>query len=84
MKLENSKNLKIFKKEIGHANHFLKTILVGLDGVRNGTVIKNEEFSTSWNPRDKRVSADRSSDFAKKSTLIWVVENLEMYLRMCN
>jgi hypothetical protein len=84
MRLENSKNLKVFKKEIGQVNHFLITILVGLDGVKNGTSIKNDEFSTSWNPRNIRVSADRSSDFAKKSTLTWVVENLEMYLRMCN
>lgn len=84
MRLKNSKNLKVFKKEIGQGNHFLITILVGLDSVKNGTAIKNEEFRTSWNPRNVRVSADRSSDFAKKSTLTWVVENLEMYLRMCN
>lgn len=84
MRLDNSKNLRVFKNQIGQANHFLITILVGLDGVKDGIVEINDEFSTSWNPKNKVASAERSRDFAKKSALTWIVDNFDMYLRMCN
>lgn len=84
MKLSKSKNLKIFKNEIGQANHFLITILVGLDGVHDNKINIKEEFSTSWNPKNRIDSANRSREFAKKSALTWVVDNFDMYLRMCN
>lgn len=84
MKIEKSKNLKVFKKEIGQANHFLITILVGLDGIKNGDIDLNEEFRTSWNPKDRGVSAERSRAFAKKSTLAWIVDNIDMYFSMGN
>jgi hypothetical protein len=77
-----SKNLKLFKREIGQANHYLITILIGLDGVKSGNVEKNEEFSTSWNPKNRTASADRSREFSMKSALSWVVDNLDMYFRM--
>lgn len=77
-----SRNIKVFKKEIGQANHFLITILIGLNGVKSGCINKNIEFSTSWNPKNKISSANRSRDFAKKSALTWVVDNLDMYFRM--
>ena len=69
MKLSKSKNLKIFKNEIGQANHFLITILVGLDGVHDNKINIKEEFSTSWNPKNRIDSANRSREFAKKSAL---------------
>lgn len=84
MKIEKSKNLKVFKKEIGQANHFLITILVGLDGIKNGNIDLNEEFRTSWNPKDRVVSTERSRAFAKKSTLAWIVDNIDMYFSMGN
>lgn len=77
----NSKNLKLFKREIGQANHYLITILVGLDGVKTGSTEKNEEFSTSWNPKDKTASVNRSREFTIKSSLSWAVDNLDMYYR---
>lgn len=76
--------MKIFKKEIGQANHFLITLLVGLDGIKDGKVELKTEFRTSWNPKDKKVSAQRSRNFAKKSTLAWIVDNIDMYLIKCN
>lgn len=84
MELNRSKNLKIFKKEIGQANHFFITILVGLNGIKSGEIEKEDSFRTSWNPKNKIISAERSKGFAKKSTLAWVVDNLDMYLRKCN
>lgn len=77
-----SKPLRVFKKQIGQANHFLVTILIGLDGVRNGTITKSDGFSTSWNPENLKSSADRSREFAVKSALSWSIDALDSYLIM--
>lgn len=79
MELNHSKALKRFKKEMGQANHMLITILVGLDGIVKSDLELSPEFSTSWNPRSKIASVDRSKLYAKKSSLAWLVDNLDMY-----
>jgi len=84
MKLKASRNLKLFKMDVGQSNHMLITILVGLDGIIDGKVNVKEEFHTSWNPRSKTDSAERSKAFAKKSTLSWLVDSLDSYLSSCN
>lgn len=68
---------------MGQANHFLITILVGLDAVEDGAG-KRETFHTSWNPRSVEASVQRSRHYAIKSALAWAVDNLDMYLRLCN
>lgn len=68
---------------MGQANHFLITIMVGLDAVKNGAQ-KDDSFHTSWNPRDTLASVERSKQYAIKSSLAWAVDNLDMYLRLCN
>lgn len=72
-----------FKKEMGQANHFLITILVGLDAVEDGAQ-KRESFQTTWNPQNTNFSVSRSRHYAIKSALAWTVDNLDMYLRLCN
>lgn len=84
MKIIKSYALKRFKEEIGQANHFLITILIGLDGVKSGEVVKNDEFDVAWNPKDVVASASRSRIYTIKSSLVWVVDCLDMYLRLCN
>lgn len=84
MKIARSYALKKFKKEIGQANHFLITILVGLDGVKSGNIEKNIEFDAAWNPKSVIASAERSRLYAIKSSLAWVVDCFDMYLRLCN
>lgn len=84
MKIIKSHALKKFKKEIGQANHFLITILIGLDGIKSGTVVKNVEFDAAWNPKDVIASANRSRIYTIKASLAWVVDCLDMYLRLCN
>lgn len=84
MKIVNSRAFKKFKQEIGQANHFLITILIGLDGVKAGKIKKSDEFDAAWNPKDVKASVDRSRIFALKSSLAWTVDCLDMYLRMCN
>ena len=72
-----------FKSEIGHANHFLITIMVGLDAVEDGAT-KREDFHAAWNPKNTTSSVRRSKQYALKSALAWTVDNLDMYLRLAN
>lgn len=78
-----SSNFRLFKKQMGQANHFLITILIGLDAVKNGAK-KEEEFNACWNPESIESSVSRSKKFAINSALSWSVDNLDMYLRLCN
>jgi len=79
-----SQALKKFKNEIGHANHMLITMLVGLDGIVDHDVDARDEFHTSWNPKSKSISVSRSKEFTKKSSLAWLVDCVDMYLRLIN
>lgn len=58
--------------------------MVGLDGIISYGVEPQKEFHTSWNPKSKKASVDRSKLFAKKATLAWVVDCIDMYLRLIN
>jgi hypothetical protein len=84
LELKRSLAYRKFKDEIGQANHFLITILVGLDAVQDKIAIKKPGFDVTWEPRDVVASAKRSRFFAIKSSLGWIVDNLDMYLRLCN
>jgi hypothetical protein len=65
---------------VGQNNHFLITILVGLDEVATGRASLNESFSTSWNPRDPVRSAERSREYSLKAFLAWLVDGLQAYV----
>lgn len=84
MEVNHSIALKRFKSEIGQANHMLITILVGLDGIIPYHVEPQNEFHTSWNPKSKKSSVERSKVFAKKATMAWLVDCLDIYLRLIN
>lgn len=79
----NSRAFRKFKAEMGQANHFLITIMIGLDAVEDGAE-KRESFKTTWNPESRTNSVVRSRKYAIKSALAWTVDNLDMYLRLCN
>lgn len=68
---------------MGQANHFLITILVGLDAVKDGAQ-KCPGFQTVWAPKSVAASVSRSRHYVIKSALAWAVDNLDMYLRLCN
>ncbi|WP_156737755.1 hypothetical protein [Mycobacterium sp. E735] len=70
-----------FKKMLGQNNHFLITILVGLDAVESGQANLSPEFSTSWSPINAHASARRSRDFATKALLAWASTALDTYRR---
>lgn len=78
-----SRAFRKFKTEMGQANHFLITIMIGLDAVEDGAE-KRESFKTTWNPEIRTNSVVRSRKYAIKSALAWTVDNLDMYLRLCN
>lgn len=82
--LGKSRALIKFKNLIGQNNHFLITILIGLDGVAKREVTLGEDFSTSWNPEDIDSSVTRSRHFAIKATLSWIVDSIDAYLTMSN
>ena len=84
MDINRSIALKRFKNEIGQANHMLITIMVGLDGIVPYQVEAQEEFHTSWNPKSKEISVERSKVFVKKATMAWLVDCIDMYLRLIN
>lgn len=71
-----------FKDLLGQANHFLITILVGLNGIRKNNVTIDDEFRTSWNPKDYRRSAERSRVFALDLALVRAVDALDTYFMM--
>lgn len=73
-----------FKELIGQNNHYLITILIGLDGVKNRLVTKNKDFSTTWDPVDIDSTVTRSRQFAIKATMAWLVDCLDTYYSLCN
>lgn len=75
---------KRFKNLLGQANHFLITILIGLDGVEKGLVDRDVGFHAAWNPRDVQASARRSRDFALDLALVRVVDSLDAYMSWCH
>jgi hypothetical protein len=82
--INTSRARKTFKRLLGHANHYLITILVGLDHIQKNEVPLHEDFKTSWNPRDKNSSAIRSREFSINATLSWAIDALDAYLSLCH
>lgn len=72
-----------FKRRVGQANHFLITIIVGLDEVGKGGVSKSDMLDVAWNPKDVRVSSNRSKEFARNSSLAWIIDNFDSYVNAC-
>ena len=72
-----------FKKLLGQANYFLITSLIGLNYIKETENIKKpDEFSTSWEPHNPKVSALRSRVYILNSSLAWTVDCLDSYFIM--
>lgn len=82
-KLNHSVAQRQFKKRMGQANHFLITILIGLDEVSKGLVKKPDTLDVSWNPKDVKASAERSRVYALNSSLAWIIDNFDSYVQNC-
>lgn len=84
LEILHSPALKLLKKEVGQVNQQLITIFVGLDGIIPHSLSPNPGLHTTWNPQSKEASVDRSKLFAKKAVLVWLVDCIDMYLRIVN
>jgi hypothetical protein len=69
-----------FKNLLGNANHYLITILVGLNAVEKRIAIHDAEFHAAWNPQDVRSSARRSRFFALDLALVRIVDAIDCYI----
>ena len=74
----------VFKQLLGQANHFLITILIGLQAVRDGKATPDEEFRTSWNPKSAKDSAERSRQFSLDLALVRAIDALDTYMMRAN
>lgn len=81
LSMSNTRARRIFKDMLGQANHFLITVMVGLDAVASGDAHLSEEFSTSWSPKDAEQSAQRSRLFVNSAVSAWLVDSLAAYIR---
>lgn len=83
IQLKHSKVQRQFKKKMGQANHFLITILIGLDEVGKGVVKKPDTLDVAWDPKDVKASVIRSREFALNSSLAWIIDNFDAYVHNC-
>ncbi|MCL1972372.1 MAG: hypothetical protein FWG57_05215 [Endomicrobia bacterium] len=80
LKLNETGRLKHFKNLLGQNNHYLITILIGLEGVRLRKVSKDESFNVKWNPKSIEDSVTRSRRFARNAGLSWAIDSIDSYL----
>jgi hypothetical protein len=72
---------KKFKGLLGNANHFLITILVGLDAIENHLITEcPPDLRASWNPKDQKASANRARIMVLEMTLVRATDALDAYL----
>lgn len=83
IQLKHSKVQRQFKKRMGQSNHFLITILIGLDQVGKGTVKKPDTLDVAWDPKDATASVIRSREYALNSSLAWIIDNFDAYVQNC-
>lgn len=77
--LETSPPRRAFKQSLGQANHFLITILVGLDAVEDGSAKQRPGMPVSWNPKDPVRSAVRSRGFAARAAFALLFDCIDVF-----
>lgn len=80
MQIKHSRARIAAKKLLGDTNHLLITLLIGVEGVRTGKVVKDDSFNVSWNPKDLSSTSQRARRFARAAALSWAVDALDAYL----
>jgi hypothetical protein len=81
LSLETSSPRRAFKESLGQANHFLITILVGLDAIEDGTAKQRPSMPASWNPQNPAKSAARSRGFAARAAFALLFDCIDAYTR---
>lgn len=72
-----------FKRHFGQANHYLVTTLVALHHLEHSPVVTAPpELRTSWNPKDKVASVQRSRHLVLQSFIGSAVDSIDMYVSL--
>jgi hypothetical protein len=79
LSLETSPPRRAFKESLGQANHFLITILVGLDAIEDGIAKQRPGMPASWNPQSTAKSAARSRGFAARAAFALLFDCIDAY-----
>ncbi|SDN72030.1 hypothetical protein [Polaromonas sp. JS666] len=72
--------LRPFLDATGRIVHHLNTIVVGLSAVEGGTAVKPATMDITWAPHDPRTSSRQARAFALRSTLVFLSEEVNIYL----
>lgn len=80
--INESKPRRVFKDMLGHSNHYVVTILVGLHGVASTDIVAPEGLRAAWSPKSRVSSARRSQRFALAASLAWAVDAIDAYLSL--
>ncbi|MFJ9535139.1 hypothetical protein [Herbaspirillum sp. NPDC101396] len=81
IKISRTAALGRLRKRLSHPVKHLNTIIVGLDGVRNGSVVKSEDLSVRWEVGDPVRTTDEARGFAIVSLVVAACDSLDQYLR---
>ncbi|UKV14851.1 hypothetical protein L6172_00765 [Thalassospiraceae bacterium SW-3-3] len=71
----------MFRKKAGFANFRLNTIMVGLEGVRRGTISKPDDLAVYWKPTNFESAAMLAKAFASDSAMVFIVDAIDTYIR---
>jgi hypothetical protein len=83
--LSDSPARRVFKSQLGNANHLIITSLVGLDAVERQIVTEiPADIHAAWSPKDPIASARRSRRLILDMALVRAVDALDIYIRHSN
>lgn len=70
-----------FKRKVGSNNHLLITALIGIHKVnKDDRKLEEANHPFSWNPEDITASINRTDEFARKASLVWIVDCFDSLL----
>jgi hypothetical protein len=70
-----------FRNKLGYANYNLNTIIVGLEGVKNGIVHKPPDLAVRWEAKNPESAAMQARAFATKALLVFASDAIDHFMR---
>ena len=81
IKIVRTSSLARLRNRLSHPIKNINTIVVGLDGIRNGSVDKAFDLSVRWEVGDPIRTTDAARGFAIASLMVAAYDALDQYLR---
>lgn len=81
VKISRTAQLARLRKRLSYPVKHLNTVVVGLNGVRNGIVTKASELSVRWDIGDAVRTTDEARGFAIASLVVAACDALDQYLQ---